>query len=143
MAPLEARCERILEDIRTISQRIRRSALACEWNQASIQGVSVVKMLCRQMETICISCDALLEAVSLEDFTVDGQITDWLLSGGPRSCLDKLKGMEDMLKLDGRVRVPSRPLTSVEDQLAAVMASFEKHSTLFHFLLTPNVWSVS
>ena len=140
--PLEDRCERTLEDIRTISQRIRRSASAWEKNQASNQSVNVFEMLYRQLDTIYTSCHAILEAISLESFTMDDQITDWLLSGGPRSCLDKLSDMDKILKPDGRVRVLTRPFPSAEDRVAAVMSSFDRHRDLFRFLLDPDFWLV-
>ena len=139
--PLVARCERTLEEITIISQRIRRSALPYERKQASNQSFNCIgEKLRRQMETFRISCEAMLEAVTLENYTTDDRITDWLLSGEPRSCLDKLKEMGDMLKPDGQVRALARPLTSTEDKLAAAMTFFDKHSNLFHFLLTPDIW---
>ena len=139
--PLEARSERTLEEISTISQRIRRSALPYEKNQASTgQSFNVAEKLRCQMEKIRISCDAMLEVITLENYTTDDRITDWLLSGEPRSCFGKLKEMDDMLKPCGQVRAIARPLTSAEDKLAAAMTFFDKHINIFHFLLTPNVW---
>ena len=140
VGPLEVRSERTLEEISTISQRIRRSALSSKRNQPSNQSFNIAENLRRQMETIHISCDAILEAITLENYTTDDRITDWLLSGEPRSCLGKLKEVDDMLKPDGQVRALARPLTSTEDKLAAAMTFFDKHSNLFHFLLTPDIW---
>ena len=141
--PLEARCERDIEDIQTISRRLRRSALTYRRNQASTQNVNIFEMLYRQLDTICTSCDAILEAISRVDFTMDDQITDWVLSGGPRSCLDKLRDMDDILTPYGRVGPLARPFTSTEDKLVAVMSSFDKHRSLFRFLLNPDFWLVS
>ena len=138
--PLEVRCERALEEISTLSQRIRRSALPYERNQASNQSFNIAEKLRRQMETIHTSCNAILEAITLENYATDDRITDWLLSGEPRSCLGKLKEMDDMLKPDGQVRALARPLTSVEDKLAAAVTFFGKHDHIFCFLLAPDVW---
>ena len=140
--PLEARCERDIEGIQTISRRLRRSALTYRRNQASNQSVNVFETLYRQLDTICTSCDAMLEAISLVNFTMDDQITDWVLSGGPRACLDKLKDMDDILTPYGRVGALARPFTSTEDRLVAVMSSFDKHGTLFRFLLNPDFWLI-
>ena len=140
VGPLEARCERTFEEISTILQRIRRSALLYGRNQARNQSFNIAEKLRRQMETIRISCDAMLEAITLENYTTDDRITDWLLSGEPRSWLGKLKEMDDMLKSDGQVHALARSLTSTEDKLAAVVTLFDKHSNLFHCLLTPGVW---
>lgn len=141
--PLAARCERTLEEIQIISQRIRRCALTYETNQAGNQSFNVAEQLRRRMETIRVSCDAILEVITLENHSVDDRITDWLLSGEPHSCLDKLKEMEDRLKPDGRVRTLARHLTLAGDKPTAAMTLFDKHSSLFHFLLSPNILWVS
>ena len=141
-AGLEAHCEQILDEVVTVSQRVRRSALAC----ANNNNFSISDRLRRHLERIRISADTILEALakaSLASDTLDDRIIDWLFSGELRSCLGKLKEMDDMLKPIDRVRpaqAPARLLRPSEDKLAAAMAFFDGHSSLFHFLLTPGVW---
>lgn len=118
---LEARLQQLLNEVVTISQGIRSSALA----YAHHRNFHVFERLRRQLETIRISADTILEAItkaSLTDYTIDVRLTDWLISGELRSCLDKLKEMEDMLGPDGRVQpawAPAPLLTSAEDKLTA------------------------
>ena len=72
---------------------------------AKISNVS--ERLHRQLETIRISADAILETftkTSLTIYTLDDRIIDWLTSGELHSCLSKLKEMDDMLKPIGQVR---------------------------------------
>ena len=137
---LETHCKRILDEVVTISQRIRRSALAC----ANSQNFGISDQLRRQLETICISADTILEAFTKASFTsdtLDDRIIDWLFSGELSLCLGKLKEMDDMLI--GQVQpaqAPARLLRPAEDKLSAAMGFFDKHISLFHFLLTPDVW---
>ena len=142
---LEARCQQILHEVVAISNGIRSSALL----YANNQNFSVSERLRRQLETIRISADTILEAItkaSLTDCTIDDRINDWLLSGELRSCLGKLKEMNDMLKPIGRVRparAPALPFRAAEDKLNAAVVFFDKHANFFHFLLTPDIWWVS
>ena len=142
---LEARCQQILNEVVAISNRIRSSALV----YANNQNFSISERLRRQLETIRISADTILEAItkaSFMDYTIDDRINDWLLSGELRSCLDKLKEMHDMLKPIAQVRparAPALPLRAAEDKLNAAMVFLDKHTNLFHFLLTPDIWCVS
>ena len=142
----EGRFKRILEDIETTSLSIRRSALA--YANGS-QNFEVSERLRHELETIRISADAILEAItkaSVTDYTIDDGLMDWLYSGDLRSCLSKLKEMDTMLKpVDSVVRpipglAPARPLRPGEDKLAATMVFFDRNKSLFHFLITPNVW---
>ena len=143
---LEARYQQILNEIVTTSQAIRSSALI----NANNQNFNVSERLRRPLETIRISADTILEAItkaSLTNYTIDDRLIDWLISGEPRSCLGKLKEMDDMLKLPtvGQVRPalgPGRPLRAAEDKLNVAMVFFDKHANLFHFLLTPDIWWV-
>ena len=143
VGPLEAHCQGTLDEIVVVSQQIRRSALVFANNQASNQNSHIVEKLRRQLETIRTSSDTILEAITLQNYTIDDRIICWLFSGELSSCLDKLKEMNDMLKSDGKVRSPlalAQPLTQTEDKLTAAMVFFDKHRSLFHFLLTPGVW---
>ena len=139
---LEAHCKRILDEIVTVSHGIRRSALA----HANNQNFDVSERLRRQLETIRISADTILEAItkaSLTSCTLDDRIVDWLFSGELRSCLERLKEMDDMLKPTGQarpVRPPAQLLRQTEDILTGAMAFFDKHISLFHFLITPDIW---
>ena len=141
---LEARFQQILNELVTISNGIRSSALL----YANNQNFSISEKLRRQLETIRISADTILEAItkaSVTDYTMDDRLIDWLISGEPRSCLGKLKEMDEMLKpptVDQArpARAPARPLRAAEDKLNAAMVFFDKHIDLFHFLLTPDIW---
>ena len=143
---LEARCQQILNEVVTISQGIRSSALV----YANNQNITVFEKLRCQLETIRVSADTILGAItkaSLSDYTIDDRINDWLLSGELRSCLGKLKEMDEMLKPpnSGQVRpgqAPTRPLRGPEDKLKTAMVFFDKHTNLLHFLLTPDIWWV-
>ena len=141
---LDALCQRTLGEIVNISHQIRCSALAYASNQNS--GPIQLQEFRRQLETIRTFSDTILEAITLDPCTIDDRITDWLFSGEPRSCLAKLKEMDGMLKqADGQVRPAlalARPLRPTEDRLAVAMTFFDKHKSLFHFLLTPDVWWV-
>ena len=144
----EGRVKQILEDIETASLSIRRSALAYANGP---QNFEVSERLRRELETIRISSDAILEAItkaSVTDYTIDDGLMDWLLSGELRSCLGKLKEMDIMLKPGDLVRPVSgpaaaRPLRPGEDKLAAAMVFFDRNKSHFHFLITPNIWQVS
>ena len=138
---LEARFKRLLKEIISISSVIRDSAL----DHAHDQNFNVSEMLRHQLETIRVSADAILQAfakASLTSFSLDDQIADWLASGEPNSCLGKLKEMNGVLRPIDYAEHPVPSLTPVEDQLAAAMAFFDKHKSLFHFLLTPHTWWV-
>ena len=142
---LEARCQQFLNEVVAISQGIRGSALV----YANNQNFNVSERLRQQLETVRISADTILEAItkaSVTDYTIDDRINDWLLSGELRSCLDKLKEMDGMLRPTvGRVlpaRAPARPIRAAEDKLNAAMVFFDKHINLFHFLLSPDIWWV-
>ena len=143
---LEGHCRRILKDIESTSQSIRHSALAYA---NSRQNFQVSERLRRELETIRISADAILEAIakaSVTDFTIDDRLIDWLFSGELRSCLSKLKEMDIMLNPVSPARPvpdPARPLRPGEDKLTAAMVFFNRHKGLFHFLITPHVWQVS
>ena len=143
---LEGHCKRILKDIESTSQSIRHSALAYA---NSRQNFQVSERLRRELETIRISADAILEAIakaSVTDFTIDDRLIDWLFSGELRSCLSKLKEMDIMLNPVSPARPvpdPARPLRPGEDKLTAAMVFFNRHKGLFHFLITPHVWQVS
>ena len=143
---LEGRCKQVLEDIEFTSQSIRRSALAYA---NGLQNFEVSERLRRELETIRISADAILEAftkATVTDYTIDDRLIDWLFSGEPRSCLGKLKEMDTMLKPVNSarpVRAHAQPLRPGEDSLAAAMVFFDRHKGLFHFLITPDVWQVS
>ena len=142
---LIAHCQGTLGEIANISHQIRYSALGHASNQASNQNVGPIQIqeFRRQLETIRTSSDTILEAITLDTYTIDDRIIDWLFSGEPRSCLDKLKEMDDMLKHHAQARPTlalARPLRPAEDRLTAAMAFFDKHKRLFHFLLTPDVW---
>ena len=133
-----------------ISDRTRCSAALAysPSNQADNQnfGLIQVQELRRQLETIRIFSDTILEAITFNPYTIDDRIIDWLFSGEPCSCLDKLKEMDDMLKHDGQVRPAmalARPLRLAEDRLTVAIAFFDKHKSIFHFLLTSDVWWVS
>ena len=142
---LEARCQQILNEVVSLSHGIRSSALV----HANNQNFGVSERLRCRLETIRISTDTILEAItkaSLTDYTIDDRINDWLLSGELRSCLGKLKEMDDMLKPISQVRparASARPFRAAEDKLTAAMVFFDKHTDLFHFLLTSDVWWVS
>ena len=143
---LEVRFQQILNEVVTTSQGIRSSALL----YANNQNFSISEKLRRQLETIRISADTILEAItraSVTDYTMDDRLIDWLISGEPRSCLGKLKEMDDMLKTPGPngsqvrpARALARPLRAAEDKLNTAMVFFDKHTNLFHFLLTPDIW---
>ena len=137
---LEARFKRLLKEIVTISHGTCYSAL----DHASGRNLVIYETLRRQLETIRISADAILQAfvkTSLASCSLDDQIADWLASGEPHLCLSKLKEMNDVLRPVDYAEHPS-PLTPPEDKLTAAMAFFDNHKSLFHFLLTPDVWCV-
>ena len=143
---LEGHCKRILEEIESTSQSIRRSALAYANGP---QNFEVSERLRRELETIRISADAILEAIakaSVTDHTIDDRLISWLFSGELPSCVGKLKEMDNMLKPVNPVQpvpVPARPLRPGEDKLAAAMVFFSRNKGVFHFLITPGVWQVS
>lgn len=147
VSPLDAHCQRTLREIVDVSHHIRSSALAYASNQARNQNFGPVQVqeFRRQLETIRTFSDTILEAITLDPSTIDDRIIRWLFSGELCSCLDKLKEMDDMLKQDAQVRstlVLVHSLRPSEDRLTAALAFFEKHKSLFHFLLTPDVWWV-
>lgn len=143
---LEVRFQQILNEIITISHRIRSSALV----HANSQNLHVSEKLRRQLEIVRISADTVLEAVTTASLTgcaIDDRFVDWLISGELRLCLSKLKEVDDMLKPLGQPR-PAQPLRLTEDRLTEdrlteAMALFDKHTDLFYFLLAPNIWCVS
>lgn len=97
----------------------------------------------RRLETIRTSANTILVAFtksSLTSDTLDGRTIDWPFSGELSSCLGKLKEMDNVFKPDGHVQVLTRPLTLSKDRLTAAMSFFDKYSSLFHFLLTRDVW---
>ena len=134
---LETRFKRLLKEIISISSGIRDSAL----DHADDQNFDVSERLRHQLETIRVSADAILQAfakASITSYSLDDQIADWLASGEPNSCLGKLKEMNDVLRpIDYAEHLALAP---VKDQLAAAMAFFDNHKSLFHFLLTPDIW---
>ena len=140
----EARFQQILGEAVTISQRIRSSALV----HVNSQNLHIFEKLRRQVETIRISSDTILEAIttaSHSDYTIDDRMVDWLISGEPRACLGKLKEMDEMLQPIGQAQPlqgHARPLRRAEDKITAVMVFLDKHTDLFHFLLTPHIWCV-
>ena len=139
---LEARCGRILDEVVTLSQRIRRSVLA----HANNQNLSVSDRLRGQLEMVRVSADAILEActrASLTSDTLDDRMIDWLLSGELPLCLSKLKEMDAMLKPVRQTRLvmdAARPRRQAEDKLFETMVFFDKHKNIFHFLLIHDVW---
>ena len=140
---LEGHCKRILEGIESTSQSIRRSALAYANGP---QNFEVSERLRRELETIRISSDAILEAIakaSVTNYTIDDRLIDWLFSGGLGSCLSKLKEMDTMLKSVNSTRAYAQPPRQSEDRLAAAMIFFHRNKHFFHFLITPDVWQVS
>ena len=126
-------------DIADISHRLGRSALA----YASMRQARVAAFR-RQVETISASSSAIFEAIALNDCAIDERIVDWLISGEPRTCLDKLKEMDNMLKRDGPARPATvalaRPQRTTEERLSAMMTFFDRHRTTFRFLLDSDVW---
>ena len=127
-ADLEDYCKRILDDIVTTSQSIRRSALA----HANDQNLQTAQRLRSQLETIRISADAILEAIT--EATIADELKDWLFSGELRSCLGRLREMDMMLRpVDSirSVRAPGQPFGLGEDKLTAAMAFFDRHKGLF------------
>ena len=140
---LETPYKRLLLDIVTISQGIRNSAL----EYASSQNFHVSQRLRCQLERIRLSADTIAEAfneASLTNHTLDERLINWLTSTGElQLCLRKLKEMEDMMKPVGRVRparASARPFRPIEDKLTPVLVFFDKHSSLFHFFLSPDIW---
>ena len=129
---LGTRFRRLLQEVVTFSSGIRNSAL----DHANDRNIDVVERLRHQLETIRVSADTILQAftkASLTNYSLNDRIDDWLASGKPNSCLDKLKEMNDILR-----PVPS--LTPAQDKVTAAMAFFDNHKSLFHFLLTPDIW---
>ena len=127
-ADLEDYCKRILDDIVTTSQSIRRSALA----HANDQNLQTAQRLRSQLETIRISADAILEAIT--EATIADELKDWLFNGELRSCLGRLREMDMMLRpVDSirSVRAPGQPFGLGEDKLTAAMAFFDRHKGLF------------
>ena len=143
---LEGHCKQILEDIESTSQSIRRSALAYANGPHNFE---VSERLRRELETIRISADAILEAIakaSVTNHTIDVRLIEWLFSGELHPCLGKLKEMDTILKPVNPTRTvpgPARPLIPGEDKLAAATTFLDRNKSLFHFLNTPDVWQVS
>ncbi|KAG9316928.1 ankyrin repeat-containing domain protein [Chiua virens] len=139
--PLEVHCQQALEDIITISQRIRSSALMCANNQEDSQCINNIERLHQQLGTIRGCAETILEVITLQNRIVDEQIITWLFSGGLPPCLDKLKEMDDIFKLDGQLRpTPALALRPAADNITRAITLFEKHKDMFYFLLTPDVW---
>ena len=136
---LATRFKRLLKEIISISSGIRDSAL----DYADDGNFDISERLRHQLETIRISADAILQAfakASLTSYSLDDRMTDWLASGEPHSCLATLKELNDVLRPIDYAEDTAPLLTRAEDQLATAMAFFDNHKSLFHFLLTPDVW---
>ncbi|KAG9315367.1 hypothetical protein JVU11DRAFT_4513 [Chiua virens] len=142
--PLEVRCQQALEDIVTISQRIRSSALRYANNQDNNQYLNIIERLRQQLETIRRSAETILEAITLQNCIIDESIFSWLFSGGLPPCLDRLRELDDIFNLDSQGRpaaTPALALRPVADNITRAIALFEKHRDIFYFLLAPEVWN--
>ena len=130
---LETRFKRLLQEVVSVSSGIRDTALL---DHANGRNFDVAERLRHELEMIRKSADNILQAftkASLTSYSLNDQIDNWLASGEPNSCLGKLKEMNDILR-------PVLSPTPVQDKLTAAMAFFDNYKSLFHFLLTPDIW---
>ena len=137
--PLVTRFQDILGDIADIAHRIGRAVLP----YAGLNQTSVGEFR-RQLETIRVCSNAMFGAITLNNSPVDDRIIDWLTSGEPRVCLQKLKEMDNMmLKCDAQARSVPVAVRTAEDRLTEVMTFFDRRKGLFRFFLTSDIWWVS
>ncbi|KAI9458502.1 hypothetical protein HD554DRAFT_1704278 [Boletus coccyginus] len=105
-----------------------------------------------QLEKIVVASGAILEtlngALFLGTGIVDDRLKDWLISEGPRRCLDTLNRMETLLspKPDGHTAYvkdffrSSRPVPT-KDKGEEAIRLFWKHEGYFYFLLSTEIWN--
>lgn len=143
--------KRVLRSIVGASQQVQNATALYSTTTGGIRQVRQHSLVRLEFEfqTITNASRVILEALDTPSlcrhYMLDDRLVDWLSGAEPETCLDTLREMGKLLRIErepGQVFSALTPARSSceEDEIHAAIVFFQARKAHFHFLLTTDIW---